>query len=78
MSNPMHPDFESIYEEPGHYYRNNSQVGDEYLQMNEEEEKKWCLYEKYIPSKKCLGIIIVCLTMFISGCLLYILSFPTT
>jgi hypothetical protein len=78
-SSPTHADLEPIYEETWRDFNDdNSQIGDEYLKMKEEEEKRWCLYEKYIPSKKCLGIISVCLMMFISGCLLYMISFPTT
>ena len=77
-SSPTHADLEPIYEETWRDFNDdNSQIGDEYLKMKEEEEKRWCLCEKYIPSKKCLGIISVCLMMFISGCLLYMISFPT-
>jgi len=73
-SSPTHSDLEPIYEETWHDFSGNSQIGDEYLKMKEEDEKRWCLYEKYIPSKKCLGVTSVCLTMFISGCFLYMIS----
>jgi len=54
MHSPSHSELEPIYEETWRSFSDFSQIGPEYLQLKEDEEKRGCLYENYAPSNKCL------------------------
>lgn len=71
--NPMHNDLDPINEETWRDFSEQSQIGPEYLQMKEDEEKRWCICENYTPSNKCLLITCGLLMTAVVGCVTYML-----